>query len=546
MESSAAAGQVGGWWLFAVPMVAKQGRSSLENCLFPGSNLNGLLILAVLGVISACALLVCWASPGGSSWGRLRGPRTIPGPRGLPILGSLLEMGGHAHRRLAELAVQHKATALMALSFGETRVVIASQPDTAREILHSSAFADRPLKQSAQQLLFGRAIGFAPHGDYWRSLRRIAANHLFAPKRIAAHGTARLFEIDVVAGAISAAAAAGSVQLRPLLQQASLNNIMASVFGRRYDFASGASSEACELQAMVREGFELLGAFNWADHLPALKCLDAQRIHQRCGELVPKVEAFVQKIIDQHRARGEAAAAAAASYEADFVDVLLGLSGEEKLADKDMIAVLWEMIFRGTDTTAILTEWVLAELVLNPSIQLKLQQELASAFGSAAITASESSLSRLPYLQAVIKETLRLHPPGPLLSWARLSTQDVCVAGHTIPAGTTAMVNMWAITRDPSIWASPETFKPERFLPSEGGHDVDVRGNDLRLAPFGAGRRVCPGRALGLATVQLWVAQLVHSFTFTAAADAPVDLTEVLKLSSEMVHPLEVVATRRS
>lgn len=338
MDSSAGA-QVGGWWMLAVPMLAKRGRSSLEEVL--GSDLNGLLILAFLGVISACAVLVCWWAPGGSSWGRLKGRRTIPGPRGFPVIGSLMEMGGLAHRRLAELAVKHKATALMALSFGETRVVIASQPETAREILHSSAFADRPLKQSAQQLLFGRAIGFAPFGDYWRNLRRIAANHLFAPKRIAGHGGARQVEVLRLVDAIEREmVASGFVySLREDLQRASLNNIMGSVFGRVYDFGekSGAS-EAAQLNAMVREGFELLGAFNWADHLPALKCLDAQRIHQRCAELVPKVSSFVQKIINEHRERR---VEASESYETDFVDVLLGLSGDEKLADEDMIAVLW-------------------------------------------------------------------------------------------------------------------------------------------------------------------------------------------------------------
>jgi hypothetical protein len=91
---------------------------------------------------------------------------------------------------------------------------------------------------------------------------------------------------------------------------------------------------------MVREGFELLGAFNWSDHLPALKCFDAQRIHQRCAVLVPQVSAFVQRIIDEHRER-RVVADEEESYQNDFVDVLLGLTGEEKLADEDMIAVLW-------------------------------------------------------------------------------------------------------------------------------------------------------------------------------------------------------------
>ncbi|KAG0554520.1 hypothetical protein KC19_12G097300 [Ceratodon purpureus] len=332
MES--ATGTVGGWWLFAVPMLKKQGRSSLAEAY---TNLNGVVILVVLGVISACALLVCWVRPGGPAWGSLKGKLTIPGPRGYPVIGSLMEMGALAHRRLAELEIIRKATSLMALSFGETRVVIASEPETLREILQSSAFADRPLKQSAQHLLFGRAIGFAPYGDYWSSLRRIAANYLFAPRWIVAHEKARLAEVEVMLDAIERdVKATGWVQVRQHLQRASLKNIMSSVFGRRYDFASG-SEEADQLGAMVKEGFELLGAFNWADHLPALKCFDAQNIHQRCAALVPRVSASVQKIIDEHRERREAHAGE--SYDTDSVDVSLGLSGDEK--HEDMIAMLW-------------------------------------------------------------------------------------------------------------------------------------------------------------------------------------------------------------
>jgi cytochrome P450 len=204
------------------------------------------------------------------------------------------------------------------------------------------------------------------------------------------------------------------------------------------------------------------------------------------------------------------------------------------------------MIFRGTDTTAILTEWIMAELVLHPEIQAKVHAELDTVVGKEKAVC-DTDIARLPYLQAVVKETLRTHPPGPLLSWARLSTEDVQIAGHLIPKGTTAMVNMWAITHDPALWPNPEEFCPERFVASEaGGADIDVRGNDLRLAPFGAGRRVCPGRALGMATVQLWLAQLLHKFEWVASPDHPVDLSEVLKLSCEMVHPLHAIPLPRT
>lgn len=203
------------------------------------------------------------------------------------------------------------------------------------------------------------------------------------------------------------------------------------------------------------------------------------------------------------------------------------------------------MIFRGTDTTALLTEWVMAEMVLNPDVQAKLQSELDRVVGNRSVT--DADVANLPYLEAVVKETLRVHPPGPLLSWARLSTSDVQLSnGMIVPAGTTAMVNMWAITHDSNVWEEPLKFKPERFLVSAGGMNVDVRGNDLRLAPFGAGRRVCPGKNLGLVTVSLWVAKLVHHFEWGVDKNNPVDLTELLKLSCEMKNPLNAVAVARN
>lgn len=203
------------------------------------------------------------------------------------------------------------------------------------------------------------------------------------------------------------------------------------------------------------------------------------------------------------------------------------------------------MIFRGTDTTALLTEWVMAELVLNQDVQDKLRHELDFLVGNKNVT--EAEVAKLPYLQSVVKESLRVHPPGPLLSWARLSTSDVRLSNKmVIPANTTAMVNMWAIAHDPNVWEDPLVFKPERFLINQGGVDFDVRGGDLRLAPFGAGRRVCPGRNLALVTVSLWVAKLVNNFKWVQYMANPVDLTEILKLSCEMKNPLRAMAIPRN
>lgn len=199
------------------------------------------------------------------------------------------------------------------------------------------------------------------------------------------------------------------------------------------------------------------------------------------------------------------------------------------------------MVFRGTDTVAILIEWILARMVIHPDIQSNVHDELDKVVGRSR-PLMESDIQSTVYLSAVVKESLRLHPPGPLLSWARLAITDTIVDGYNVPAGTTAMVNMWAITRDPQVWVDPLKFLPDRFLCKDGGNGADfsVLGSDLRLAPFGSGRRTCPGKILGLATVSYWVGTLLHEFEWVQSDHDPVNLSEVLKLSCEMSNPLTV------
>ncbi|CAL9147254.1 unnamed protein product [Musa hybrid cultivar] len=230
---------------------------------------------------------------------------------------------------------------------------------------------------------------------------------------------------------------AGVVRLRSHLQNAALNNVMGSVFGRRYDVSlSGGDAEAEELKAMVLEGFDLLVTFNWSDHLPWLARLyDPCNVKKRCAALVPRVRRLVGSIIAEHRFR----VPSHKQDNADFVDVLLSLDGDAMFDEGDMIAVAWEMMFRGTDTTALLTEWVIAELVLHPKVQIRLRLDIDATVGLHRAP-MDADVARMPYLQGVVKETLRAHPPGPLLSWARLSTDDVHLSnGMVVPAGTTAM-----------------------------------------------------------------------------------------------------------
>lgn len=150
------------------------------------------------------------------------------------------------------------------------------------------------------------------------------------------------------------------------------------------------------------------------------------------------------------------------------------------------------------------TEWALAEIMKKPEIFDKATEELDRVIGRERWV-QENDIDNLPFINAIVKETMRLHPVAPLLV-PRLAREDIQIAGYDIPKGTRVLVNASAIGRDPSIWDKPKEFCPERFI----GKSVDVKGHDFELLPFGAGRRICPGYPLGLKVIQTSVANLLH------------------------------------
>lgn len=165
-----------------------------------------------------------------------------------------------------------------------------------------------------------------------------------------------------------------------------------------------------------------------------------------------------------------------------------------------------DLFIAGSDTSAITTEWAMAELLTNPELLRIAQKELNEVIGTDRAV-KESDIDQLRYLQAVVKETMRLHPVVPLLLPYK-ATNDVKVRGYTIPKGTQVLVNAWSISRDPKYWTDPTSFNPNRFLDS----DIDYKGHDFQYIPFGAGRRICPGLPLAIRMVHLMLASIIHCF----------------------------------
>lgn len=183
----------------------------------------------------------------------------------------------------------------------------------------------------------------------------------------------------------------------------------------------------------------------------------------------------------------------------------------------------------------------MTELLRNPDKMANAKKELTSIIG-AKKQVEESDLSKLPYFQALIKETYRLHPAGPLLVPHKAESQ-VEISSYTIPKNTQILINVWAIGRDPRVWPNPNSFQPERFLNTK----IDFKGHDFQLIPFGSGRRMCPGLALADRMLQLTVAYLIHNFDWKlqpGIKPEEIDMTEKFGLALNKAVPLMAIPTK--
>ncbi|RZC73042.1 hypothetical protein C5167_048517 [Papaver somniferum] len=249
------------------------------------------------------------------------------------------------------------------------------------------------------------------------------------------------------------------------------------------------------------------GKPNVSDYFPVLRFLDLQGIRRRTGKYIRILDEIFNKIIDQKLLvlqSGEGNS----GKPSDLLDVILDPSHESgiQLQRHEINTLLKDFFAAGTDTSSSTVEWAMAELLHNPSKMTKAQQEISTIIGKDRLI-KETDIVRLPYLQAIVKETLRLHPPVPFLV-PHKAVVDVKMHNFVVPKDAQVIVNVWAMGRDPTIWMDPISFNPERFLDSK----VDYRGQDFELIPFGSGRRSCPGLPLAHRMVHLIVGLLVQSF----------------------------------
>ncbi|KAL6000509.1 hypothetical protein ACLOJK_024208 [Asimina triloba] len=464
----------------------------------------------------------------------LRDPRPKglpPGPRPWPILGNLLQLGDKPHSQLAKLAQSYGH--LFTLKLGAQTVIVVSSPAAAAEILktHDRAFSGRYVFHNFRiENHVEHSMVWSECNDYWKMLRRICRTELFSPKMIELQ--AHLREEKVWEMVEHLRGREGEVVKIAEIVFGTLFNIFGNLIYSK-DVFDLADPSGGAIKGQIWRLMELGNSTNPADYYPILGGLDLLGQRRAVADCLHQIYDVWNAILRERREKKEETD----SSNHDFVNVLL----EAKLNDHQVNALLMEMFGAGTETSASTIEWAIAELIKNPEIMTNLRSELDNVVGQRRV--KETDIPSLPYLQACVKETLRLHPPTPLLLPHR-ALEECSIFGYTIPKDCQVMVNAWAIGRDPKTWNNPTTFWPERFLNSL----VDYKGNDFELIPFSAGRRICPGLPLATQFIHLIVASLVQHFEWRLPSGITLEklvMEEKFGLTLQKEPPLLVLPKAR-
>ncbi|WOG81802.1 hypothetical protein DCAR_0100953 [Daucus carota subsp. sativus] len=462
-----------------------------------------------------------------------------PGPKGLPIIGHLHLLSKNPHQDLQKLAEKHGP--IMSMRFGFVPNIIVSSPEAAKQFLktHDLNFASRPSLEAAKHISYEeKSLTFATYGPYWRDMRKLCTMELLSNLKISSFQSIRNGELNELVKILKHAAQEQvAVDISTRIQSMSSDVSCQMVFGKKFE-----DKELDErgFKGVIQEGMKLAVAFNVGDYFPYIGALDLQGLTKKMKAISKVWDRFLEKILEEHdhpKEQGETK---------DFVDTMLGImkSGDSEFEfDRTHVkAILLDMLAASAETSATAIEWTLSELLRHPRIIKKVQEELEQVVGMDKMV-EESDLERLEYLEMVIKEAMRLHPVAALLL-PHLSIEDCTVDGFFIPKNSRVSINVWAIGRDPKVWTDAEKFIPERFV----GSNIDLRGRDFELLPFGTGRRGCPGMQLGLTMVRLVVAQLVHCFDWdlpNGMQGSELDMTEEFSLVVGRATHLMVIPTCR-
>ncbi|CAI9101625.1 OLC1v1038993C1 [Oldenlandia corymbosa var. corymbosa] len=471
---------------------------------------------------------------------RSRGSGKVPpGPYQFPIIGNLHQIGSKPHRSYAKLSEIYGP--IMSVRLGTKQTVVVSSAEIAREVL-----------QKNDQICSSRGIPIVMHSfnhhnvsmvwlpasTRWRNIRKMSKEHIFSTHSLDVSQALRQEKLKELRDYVKSCSSSGkTVDIGEAAFTTSLNLISRTLFS--VDFANYDTNSSQELRDIVWGVMKNIGTPNVSDYFPVLQPIDPQGVMRSTNSYFQRLFDIFDGLINERLLiRG----GSSETKKNDVLEALLdeNMKNESNFNINVLKHMLLDLFIAGTDTTSGTVEWAMAELLRNPEKLLTAKEELKRVIGENGVV-QESDISRLPYLQVIVKETFRLHPAAPFLV-PHKTNEDVQISGYTIPKDTEILVNAWAIARDEGTWEQAEIFKPERFLESE----IDVKGNHFELTPFGAGRRMCPGLPLAYRMVHLMLASFIHNIDWKLEGEIrpqDLDMDELFGLTVQKALPLKAIPT---
>ncbi|ESQ32859.1 hypothetical protein EUTSA_v10005389mg [Eutrema salsugineum] len=452
-----------------------------------------------------------------------------PSPPKLPFIGNLHQLRGLLHICLHDLSKKHGP--VMLLRFGFVPVVVISSSEAAEEVLktHDLECCTRPKALGMQTFSRnGKNIGFASYGEDWRELRKLAILEFFNTKKVRSFRYIREEENDLMIKELTESA----LKQSPVDLGKILFSLSASIQINKEKI------EDLMFEALANMAFKLSDFFPVAGIGWFIDFVLGQ--HKRLHNVVAEVDTFLKKVADDHLKNNHGVKT---QDRPDIVDVMFDTINKQQQDDSFQLTidhlhgVISDIFLAGVDTSSIIMIWAMAELMRNPRVMKKAQDEIRTSIRiKPKENISEEDLDKLQYLKLVVKETLRLHPPAPMLL-PRETMSHIKIQGYDIPPKTMLVINAWSIGRDPKHWENPEEFIPERFM----NCPVDYKGQSFEMLPFGSGRRMCPGMAFGTATVELGLLNLLYFFDWKIPEGKDMDMEEAGVVTVIKKVPLELL-----
>ncbi|KAJ1266196.1 hypothetical protein BS78_08G132300 [Paspalum vaginatum] len=482
-----------------------------------------------------------------SSTGQLRLP---PGPWRLPVIGSLHHLLGKPlfHRAMADLANRLDAP-LMYLKLGEVPVMVATSPQAAREVMctHEVTFASRPWSPTIKTIMttYGQGLVLPPYGNAWLRLRRASNLGLLSARRVQSFRHIREDEVGRLVTGIAAVPPGVPVNLSKRIAVLIADSTVRAIIGDRL------TVERREVfLETLEEKIKLDSGLSFGDLFPSSRMVNficgttrrALANHRKNLELVDCAIKQHQKLRDAATLAGKGGAIKEEEEDDDddFLDLLFRMQKDGGHDEPLTTGTIKALIL----TSATTLQWAMSEVMRNPKVMKRAQDELRHSLdGQTKVT--EDDLAKLKYVKLIIKETLRLHPPGPLLL-PRECGQLCKIVGYDVPKGTVMIINAWAISRDPKYWDDPEEFIPERF--ERGPIDFNKLRGDFDYIPFGAGRRMCPGILFAQVNIELALASLLFHFDWKlqpGLTPCELDMAEEMGITIRRKNDLQLHAIVR-